>query len=205
MILDGSQTCRFPYTTKTITIIYELLKYNLPYDIIRYIWNYYELVPPGLFNDILQVVLSNSNGPYGSVSKTSICRNMDAYRNNILYINMTNIMTTYECKNKGKVMFRLKGNGVAFLNYLKLLDMFMIEKIKNENMTDYSYNLFSNRGLYFEVKMSKVKFGKVGFQKYFNSIKNIGMFFKVYIVRNDIHRSYDVVFKIKALEYVDLK
>lgn len=215
MKLDKLKTCKFPYDTKTITIIYELLKHHVPYDIIRYIWNYYDSITlVKLFDNILQVNITKEMGFTGSNPiKRSHCNNKELYRNNLIYINMQNVTTKFECKNNNKIMIQLKyTNDNNFMNYLHTIDKFMIEKIKNECNNDCRYNLCSqqNKWHYFEIKLSKInimntKYKKINHKTYFNLVKNIGMFFKVYIVRNDIYSIYDVIFKIKTIDYIDLK
>lgn len=195
-MMDKLVTCKFPYSTKMMVILFELLRCNLPYDCIRYIWEYYVLVPPGLFDNIPHVILYKSN------ALVSLCRNLKAYKNNLIYTNLTNIITEFEYDDGDEITFRIRNiSDDGFLNYSKLLDNFMIKMMYDADNENYKYNWFRQQGIFLTIKKSKINSNDS--QKYFDSIKNIGMFFKIHSFRNDIDKTYIVIFNIKAIEYAN--
>lgn len=202
--MDKLKTCRFPYDTKLITIIFELLKNYVPYDILRYIWNYYVNLPPGIFSNILQLTWCNYNH---TTYKKIICNNIVSYKNNLVYINLLGIKTIFNSRNHDTIHIQINNiTDKDFSNYLQKLDDYIFNTIINDHMINYKYDKCVGNTIYnFEVKKKKIQFQDTPYRDYFNFVKNLGIYFRPCIFRNDNMKKYGVNFVIKHIEYIDLQ
>lgn len=205
--MDKLATCKFPYSTKTVTTIFELLKCNVPYDTIRHIWDYYELVPPGLFDNTMQI---NWHSMFHRTYTTPECKNVFGYKNNLIYINMKNIITKFDGKGgkDGKIITLQISNikDDDFYAYLQNFDEYMIKKMSDENKLNYRYDLCRNSNEFrFEVKKSQIHFYDTPYVDYFKFVKNLSGVFRICIMRNDNIKKYMIVFKMKTIDNIELK
>lgn len=200
--------CLFPYPQQILVLFFESLKYNLPYDIIRYIWYFYKHIEPHFIKNMTTEIQTQYYVTY-ILSLKNEC----FYQSGPLNLK---ISLLYSCEDISYFNIKIikNKNNNNFMNFIETIDNYF-DSIKGRNtifdndIDKMKYNYYScvykyTKHFQMECQMNK----QLLEDNHLKTLENADILFRIcsvkipyqHFINNNVYHPIFEVLSIKKIE-----